>query len=93
MWKENRHERTGCNFTPDTHHLCYGSCYISHLVHFMIWLVRGNIAYVAGTAIAAAFNIPEVFTVRTTMLLGLFLLLGIGLIDYLRRRDDMATED
>ncbi len=50
----------------------------------MIWLVRGTIAYIAGTAVAAAFNTPEVFTVRTTMLLGLFLLLGIGLNEYLR---------
>ena len=59
----------------------------------MIWLVRGTIAYITGTAIAAAFNTPEVFTVRTTMLLGLFLLLGIGLNEYLRRQHDMAAEN
>ena len=59
----------------------------------MIWLVRGAIAYVLGTAVAAALNTPEVFTVRTTMLLGLFLLLGIGLHEYLRRNHDMAATD
>ena len=59
----------------------------------MIWLVRGAIAYVLGTAIAAALNTPEVFTVRTTMLLGLFLLLGVSLNDHLRRHHDMAAED
>ena len=57
----------------------------------MIWLVRGTIAWVAGTAIAAGINTPEVFTVRATMLLGLFLLLGIGLHEYLRRTHDMAA--
>ena len=50
----------------------------------MIWFIRGYIAYITGTAIAAAINTPEVFTVRTTMLLGAFLLLGIGLHEYLR---------
>ena len=59
----------------------------------MIWLVRGYIAYVLGTAVAAGLNTPEVFTVRTTMLLGLFLLLGIGLHEYLRNHHDMATTD
>ena len=51
----------------------------------MIWVVRGAIAYVVGTATAAALDTPEVFTVRTTMLLGLFLALGIGLHEYLQR--------
>ena len=59
----------------------------------MIWLVRGSIAYIAGTAIATAIYAPEVFTVRTTMLLGLFLLLGIGLNETLRRHHDMAAKD
>ena len=59
----------------------------------MIWLVRGAIAYILGTAIAAALNTPEVFTVRTTLLLGLFLLLGIGLNETLRRTHDMAETD
>ncbi len=59
----------------------------------MIWLVRGYIAYVTGTAVAAVFNTPEVFTVRTTMLLGAFLLLGIGLHETLRRHHDMAAEN
>ncbi len=59
----------------------------------MIWLVRGTIAYIAGAAVAAGIKIPEVFTVHTTMLLGLFLLLGIGLNEYLRRHHDMAAEN
>ncbi len=59
----------------------------------MIWLVRGTIAYILGTAVAAGLNTPEVFTVRTTMLLGLFLTLGIGLHEYLRKHHDMAAED
>ena len=59
----------------------------------MIWLVRGYIAYILGTAVAAVFNTPEVFTVRTTMLLGAFLLLGIGLHEHLRRNHDMAATD
>ena len=60
----------------------------------MIWLVRGYIAYVAGTATAAGLNTPEVFTVRTTMVLILFLALGISLNDYLRRQHhDMAATD
>ncbi len=59
----------------------------------MIWLVRGTIAYITGTAVAAVVYAPEVFTVRTTMILGLFLLLGIGLNEYLRRQHDMAAED
>ena len=59
----------------------------------MIWLVRGYTAYITGTAVAAVFNTPEVFTVRTTMLLGAFLLLGIGLHEYLRRHHDLAATD
>ncbi len=59
----------------------------------MIWLVRGAIAYILGTAIAAGLDTPEVFTVRTTMLLYFFLLLGIGLHEYLRNHHDMAATD
>ncbi len=51
----------------------------------MIWLVRGTLAFIVGNAAATALYAPQVFTVRTTLLLGLFLLLGIGLNNYLQR--------
>ena len=59
----------------------------------MIWLVRGTIAFILGTAAAAALYAPQVFTVRSTLLLGLFLVLGIGLNNYLRRHHDMARQN
>ena len=51
----------------------------------MIWFIRGVIAFVVGNAAAAAVYAPEALTARSVALLALFLILGMGLTDHIKR--------